>query len=204
MSYIKICGLRRKEDIFAVNEAMPDFAGFVFAESPRQIAPEHAARLKDLLNPEIKAVGVFVNEAVERVLEICRRGIIDMIQLHGDEDESYIREISSQTDCPVIRAIRVKSKEALRGADGLQCDYLLLDAWSDNVYGGAGKRFDWSVIKGIKKPFFLAGGLNAENLALAAETVRPYCLDLSSGVETDGFKDRKKILKAIKAVRSVT
>jgi len=203
MSYIKICGLRRPEDIDAVNEGMPDFIGFVFAESSRQVTLEQAASLKARLKPEIKAVGVFVNDEPERILEICRRGIIDIVQLHGDENNDYIRDIKKRTNCPVIRAIRVKNVEDLRNIDSIPCDYLLLDAWDDGQYGGSGKSFDWAVIRSMDKPFFLAGGLNEDNLARAATDVRPYGLDLSSGVETEGVKDREKILKAISAVRSV-
>lgn len=203
MSYIKICGLRRAVDIDAVNEGMPDFIGFVFAKSSRQVTLEQAAGLKARLKPEIKAVGVFVNEEPERIMEICRRGIIDIIQLHGDEDDDYTRDIKKRTDLPVIRAIRVKNQEDLQNIDSITCDFLLLDACDDSQYGGAGKSFDWAVIGKMEKPFFLAGGLNENNLAIAAEAVKPYCLDLSSGVETNGVKDREKILKAINIVRGV-
>lgn len=203
MSMIKICGLRRQADIEAVNEGLPDFIGFVFAKSRRQVTPENAKALRVLLDPAIKVSGVFVNESPAKIADICHAGIIDIAQLHGNEDEEYIAQLRKLIRNPIIRTVRVKSKEDLKGADNLSCDYLLLDAWDKNQYGGLGKTFDWSVIGKLKKPFFLAGGLNPENIVLAAETVRPYCLDISSGVETGGFKDRGKILKTIKLVRSV-
>lgn len=204
MSLIKICGLKRQEDIDAVNEGLPDFIGFVFAESRRRVVPDEAKALRAGLDPSIKVSGVFVNESSEKVADICGAGTIDIVQLHGDEDETYVARLKRLIRNPIIRAVRVKSEEDLRGADNLSCDYLLLDAWDKSQYGGLGKTFDWSLIGNIKKPFFLAGGLNPENISLAARTVRPYCLDISSGVETGGFKDRDKILKTIKLVRSVT
>lgn len=204
MSFIKICGLRRQEDIEAVNEGLPDFIGFVFAKSKRQITPKQAYELRRYLDPSIKAVGVFVNESPEKVQAICVSGTIDIVQLHGDEDEVYINKLRDKTKCPIIKAIRVKSREDLLGIENLTCDYMLLDAWDKNQYGGSGKSFDWTQIGKLPKPFFLAGGLNADNLVTAAKMLNPYCLDLSSGVETDGYKDKNKVINAINIVRSVT
>ena len=183
MPKIKICGLKRLEDIYAVNEYKPDYIGFVFAGKKRCISPELAYELKQNLDKSIKAVGVFVNAEV-------------------DEDNEYIKELRSKTSAPIIKAVRVKSAEDILVSENIQCDYLLLDTYADNAYGGTGETFDWNIIPKISKPFFLAGGLTSENIAIATK-VNPYCLDISSGVETDGFKDKTKIEKAIKIVRSV-
>lgn len=202
MPKIKICGLKRLEDIYAVNEYKPDYIGFVFAGKKRFVSPELAYELKKHLDKNIKAVGVFVNAEIEFILKLVESGTIDIIQLHGDEDNSYIKELRSKTSAPIIKAIRVKSAEDILASDDIQCDYILLDTYTDNAYGGTGEVFDWSIIPKISKPFFLAGGLTPENIAIAAK-VKPYCLDISSGVETDGLKDKTKIEKSIKIVRSV-
>lgn len=202
MPKIKICGLKRLEDIYAVNEYKPDYIGFVFAGKKRFVSPELAYELKQHLDKNISAVGVFVNAEIEFILKLVESGTIDVIQLHGDEDNSYIKELRSKTSVPIIKAIRVKSADDILASDDIQCDYILLDTYTDNAYGGTGEVFDWSIIPKISRPFFLAGGLTPENIAIAAK-VNPYCLDISSGVETDGFKDKTKIEKAIKIVRSV-
>ena len=202
MPKIKICGLKRLEDIYAVNEYKPDYIGFVFAGEKRCISPELAYELKQHLDKNIKAVGVFVNAEVEFILKLVESGAIDAIQLHGDEDNEYIKELRSKTSAPIIKAVRVKSAEDILVSENIQCDYLLLDTYADNAYGGTGETFDWNIIPKISKPFFLAGGLTSENIAIATK-VNPYCLDISSGVETDGFKDKTKIEKAIKIVRRV-
>jgi len=202
MTKIKICGLTRPCDIEAVNEALPDYAGFVFAESRRRIAPQEAARLKSMLDGRIAAVGVFVDEDPRKVAEICRNGIIDIIQLHGREDGEYIRILRTMTDKPVIKAVRVRSREDIAAAERLSCEWLLLDAYSDKKAGGTGTAFDWSLAGHIGKPFFLAGGLNSGNICKAVETAKPYGVDISSGVETDGYKDRGKILSIVRIVRS--
>jgi phosphoribosylanthranilate isomerase len=203
MAKIKICGLSRPADITMVNEALPDYIGFVFAASRRQVSETTAKNLKEGLDPSIKAVGVFVNEDMELILRMCRLGIIDIIQLHGDEDEEYIRKIKTIIPNPVIKAVRVKSTWDIHEADHLDCDYLLLDAYKEDQYGGNGEAFDWSVITRIEKPFFLAGGIHGENVLKALSQVNPYCIDVSSGVETDGYKDKNKVFDIIKKVRSV-
>lgn len=202
MPKIKICGLKRLEDIYAVNEYKPDYIGFVFAHKKRLVSPELAYELKQHLNSSIKAVGVFVNAEIDFILKLVESGTIDIIQLHGDEDNAYISKLRTKTSVPIIKAIRVKSAEDILAGESIQCDYLLLDTYADNAYGGTGKAFDWSIIPKINKPFFLAGGLSIKNIASAAE-VNPYCLDISSGVETDGFKDKTKIAQIIKTIRSV-
>jgi len=200
---IKICGLTRIQDIEYVNEALPDYIGFVFAKSRRQVTSEAASQLKKILDPGIKSVGVFVNESINAIADICRRGIIDVIQLHGNEDENYINALGNNVNNPVIKAVRIKDSDSLKEAEHLRCDFLLLDSYSDKEYGGTGKTFDWEFAQSIDKPFFLAGGIQFENAEAAIKSSRPYCLDVSSGVETNGFKDKNKILQLVNMVRSV-
>lgn len=203
MTKIKICGLSRLVDIEMVNEALPDYIGFVFAKSKRQVTEDTARQLKEKLNPNIQTVGVFVNEDIERMKRICYSGIIDIIQLHGDEDESYIKELKMVVNNKVIKAVRVRKRENIKAAEHLPCDYLLLDAYREDQYGGSGEAFDWTSIKEVNKPFFLAGGINAGNVCKAIELVKPYSIDVSSGVETDGYKDKNKIIEIITKVRNV-
>lgn len=201
MTKIKICGLKRIEDIEAVNEYRPDYIGFVFALGrKRTVTAEQAAVLRSVLSKDIKAVGVFLNNDIDFVIDLADRGIIDLIQLHGDEDESYLHTLRANTEIPIIRAVRVKSTDEILAADRLPVDYLLLDTYDKNAYGGTGKVFDWRIIPKITKPYFLAGGLDTENIAQALN-VGAYCLDVSSGAETDGLKDKHKISELIQIVR---
>jgi phosphoribosylanthranilate isomerase len=200
MVKIKICGLTRQEDIDVVNEALPDYIGFVFAESKRKIYIEQAFKIKKSLDHRIKAVGVFVNAEPEEIARIADNGIIDLIQLHGDEDAGYIAELKRKTGLPVIKAVRVQRPEQVLETQALPCDYLLLDTFSKNAYGGTGITFDYAMIPTLTKPFFLAGGLDADNIKNAAK-LNPFCLDISSGVETDGVKDAGKIREIIRIIR---
>lgn len=205
---IKICGLTRKQDIEYVNEALPDFIGFVFAKSRRQVSAETAAELKSLLDVRIKSVGVFVNEDISFICGLSSKGVIDYIQLHGDEDCKYIEALKEQlrkSDCstPIIKAVRVKDAGSLHMLQEFNSDFFLLDTYSDKEYGGTGKTFDWSLAQNIGKPFFLAGGLNYDNITDAINKAGPFCLDVSSGVETEGFKDRTKIIGLVEFIRSV-
>lgn len=204
MSKIKICGLKRIEDIHAVNLAAPDYIGFVFAPGKRQIDENLASRLKAVLNPGIKVVGVFVNEDKERILSLCKKKVIDLIQLHGDEDDAEILKIQEQVPNKIIRAVRVSSKEDVIKSQEYICDYLLFDTFTKGSYGGSGITFPWSYLNNIEKPYFLAGGLNQSNIAKAVEQYRPFCADVSSGAETDGLKDEKKIAEIVRLVRSVS
>ena len=204
MTKIKICGLTRAEDIIAVNETMPDYIGFVFAESKRRINREKAMELKKMLNPNIKAVGVFVNAPIAEVVNCCADATIDLIQLHGDESDEYMAQLKSITDKPIIKAVRVSSMEDIVKADQSACDYLLFDTFIKDQYGGSGETFDWSLLPKIEKPFFLAGGLDRTNINEAVRQCSPYCLDVSSGVETNGRKDNKKITEIVTIVRSIT
>lgn len=203
MTKIKICGLSRPIDIDMVNDAQPDHIGFVFAKSKRQVSEEKAYELKQRLHSRIPAVGVFVNEDAEKIIGICQAGIIDIVQLHGDEDEAYLLELKRRISNPIIMAIRVRTVEDIIKADSMPSDYLLLDAYQEDEYGGSGITFDWSIIKGLTKPFFLAGGINGGNVARAIALTKPYGIDVSSGVETDGYKDKNKITELIEKVRSV-
>ena len=202
MSRIKICGLKRECDIDYANEFLPDYIGFIFANTKRYVPPELAKTLKARLDSRIKAVGVFVNEDIDLVCDIANGGTIDLIQLHGDEDENYINTIKQRTGKPIIKAVRVRSSQQVITAEKLPCDYLLLDTYRKEQYGGIGESFNWELIpKTLSKPFFLAGGLNSKNILEAENTVKPYCLDISKGVEENGFKIREKIDDIIKLIR---
>lgn len=204
MVKIKICGLKREEDIQFVNEFMPDYIGFVFANTKRKVAYEKAKLLKKMLNPNIKSVGVFVDENLDRVVLLAEEGIIDVIQLHGNEDHDYIKELRKRTDKEIIKAIRVKDAESIEQNKNIDADYLLLDTFvGKDVYGGTGKSFDRKLIPDNLGNYFLAGGLGADNLEQVLSECNPYAVDLSSSVETDGFKDREKIKEVIEIVRRI-
>ncbi len=228
MTKIKMCGLRKLEDIEAVNEWKPDYAGFVFApESRRYVTAEQAAELKDHLDPQIQAVGVFVDEAPERVAALLNQGVIDLAQLHGSEDEEYLVRLRELTHKPVIQAFRILSREDVVRAMKSSADEILLDSGA-----GTGSTFNWEVLRiesgydrtidaekdgeklfctkqnrekalyaGEVRPYFLAGGLNPQNVAEAIRRLHPYAVDVSSGIETDGSKDREKIAAFVTAVR---
>jgi len=200
MTKIKICGLSRPEDIKAVNEARPDFAGFVI-EVPKSRRNVSAGRVRDLakgLAEQIQAVGVFVNASVELVAGLLNDGTLAMAQLHGNEDEAYIRELRQRTDKPLIQAFSIHTERDVERALQSSADYLLLDQGS----GGTGRCFDWSLVPELGRPFFLAGGLGASNLSEAISQVKPWAVDLSSSLETEGRKDPAKIQAAVKLVRS--
>ena len=196
---IKICGLRRREDILAVNEARPDYCGFIieFPKSFRSVTADKVRELVKDLSPEIKGVGVFVNAPVEFVSGLLNDGTLALAQLHGQEDEAYIRELKKLTDKPIIKAFSVKTSEDIEKALQSPADYILLDQGS----GGTGMTFDWSLIPKIERPFFLAGGIGSENLEQAIREIRPYAVDLSSSVETDKWKDPEKIRQVVDIVK---
>ncbi|HEY8348358.1 MAG TPA: phosphoribosylanthranilate isomerase [Clostridia bacterium] len=203
MTKIKICGLMREEDIDAVNAACPDYIGFVFAESRRRIDGDRARQLKAMLDPSIKAVGVFVNEGIGNIIRLCDMDVIDLIQLHGDEDAGYVEELRKHTSKKVIKAFRVRTTEDIARAAAFPCDYVLLDAYQEGKYGGVGQPFDWSLIPGIGRQYFLAGGIGEDNVEEAILKFRPYCVDVSSGAETGGFKDPRKIRSIVGKVRQL-
>ena len=200
MTLIKICGLSRDCDIDYVNEAKPDYIGFIlhFPKSRRNITDDRAAELRRRLSPEIRAVGVFVDQPVETVLAAADKIGLDVIQLHGHEDDAYIAALRGKTPLPVWKAFRVRSAEDLAAAEKSLADEVLLD----NGYG-TGEVFDWTLASGFSRSFLLAGGLTPDNLASAIRTLRPKLADISSGVETDGAKDRDKIHAAVRAARSL-
>lgn len=204
MTKIKICGLKRPEDIEYVNQYLPDYAGFVFAGSKRKVTDEQAEELSRKLDGRIIAVGVFVNEPAEHIVNLVKKGIIRVVQLHGDEDREYILKLRENLEesVKIIKAVRVQNREQILEAEKLPCDYLLLDTWQKDAYGGCGKQFDKSLIPAdMSKPYFLAGGLAADNIRENIQICHPYAVDVSSAVETDGKKDEKKIQEFIERVR---
>lgn len=197
MTKIKMCGLRREADIEYANRLLPDYIGYVFTENSRRyISPEKAAELTKLLDKRVIPVGVFVNETVENIAAAVKCGAIKIAQLHGDESEEDIKALKSM-GIPVIRAFRIKCKADCERAESSCADYVLLDSG-----GGSGEVFDWSLISGIKRDFFLAGGITPENAAEAIKALSPYALDASSCLETEGFKDFEKMAAFAEAVRN--
>ena len=197
MTKIKLCGITRLCDIEAVNELKPEYIGFVFAKkSKRYVAPEVAEQLRRKLSHEIQAVGVFVDESVQQVAKLLREHVIDIAQLHGSEDDDYIRTLRELTNQPIIKAFRIKEESDLDAIEACSADYVLLDSGA-----GCGETFEWRLIKNIKRPFFLAGGLDASNANRAVHEIHPYAVDVSSGIETNGFKDKEKMRIFVTAVR---
>lgn len=201
MIKVKICGIKAKGEAEILNRWQPDFAGFVFAEGKRQISLEKAIELKAILSPQIKTVGVFVNASLEQAARAAERGAIDFIQLHGQENGSYMEALRNYTDKPLIKALRVRNRDDILQGEELPCDYLLLDTYVKGSWGGSGQAFDWSLIPPIEKPYFLAGGLTGENVKLAMNLAAPFALDVSSGVEGPDGKDEEKIREFIDKVR---
>lgn len=199
MTKIKICGLRRPQDIEAVNAARPDFAGFVVEVpgSRRSVDKRELRELAGRLEEGILSVGVFVNAPPELVAELLEEGTLDLAQLHGQEDEIYMAELRRLTEKPLIQAFSIQTGQDAERALESRADYLLLDQGR----GGTGQTFDWSLLPEINRPFFLAGGLGEENLERAIRQVRPWAVDLSSSLETDGQKDPEKIRRAVELVR---
>ena len=195
---IKICGLMSLEDVAAVNEAKPEYSGFVLAKSRRRISREYARLLRMELDPSVTAVGVFVNELPQIVAGYLEDGIIDVAQLHGQEDERYIHRLRLLTGQPLIKAFSIRTPEDLAEAEKSSADLVLLDHGS----GGTGERFDWKLLRSAKRPYLLAGGITPENAGAAVNAYRPYGIDVSSGVETDGKKDVKKIMEIVRRIRN--
>ena len=196
MVKIKLCGLTRRCDIDWANELLPDYVGFVFAGSRRRVTDEQAAQLRNILREDIPAVGVFVDEPIDHAAALVRQGVIQLVQLHGAEDEGYIRELRRAVSAPVIQAFSVRSSEDIQAAGRSSADFVLLDHGA----GGTGRAFDWSLAAALDRPYFLAGGLHPGNAAAAAE-LRPYAVDVSSGIETEGVKDRQKMIEFVRRIR---
>lgn len=199
MVKIKICGLKRLEDIEIVNNYKPDYIGFVFADSKRKVSHDLAKQLKENLDSEIISVGVFVDATIDEILKLFNDGIIDVAQLHGSEGEEFIINLKQNTNnqLKIINAIEMNENINLKEYDGSEADYLLLDSGK-----GSGKTFDWELIrKDLKKEFFLAGGLTSTNINRAIEEFNPYAVDLSSSLETNGFKDKNKIREIMEVIK---
>ena len=197
MTKIKLCGLSRPQDIQAANELRADYIGFVFSPgSRRYVSPRQALTLKSLLSPQIHAVGVFVYEEIEKVARLLNSGVIDMAQLHGGEDEDYIRRLRGLTGKPIIQAFRITSDRDVLRAESSIADHVLLDSGA-----GTGTTFDWALIRQIKRPYFLAEGLDIHNVKNAVDQLEPYAVDVSSGIETGGVKDPAKMAAFVAAVR---
>lgn len=202
MVKVKICGLRRPEDIEAANAAKPDYVGFIFVpETKRYVNPDLAASFRRDLAADIQTVGVFVNAPIEEIVAICQAGTIDLVQLHGEEDQAYIAHLKGQVDQNIIKSVAVGDELVV---DPNQADYLLFDSLSPSR-GGSGKIFDWKMVSAYQeKPFFLAGGLGVENIEEALKVVQPYAVDASSSLETDGVKDPVKMQEFVAKIREVT
>ena len=196
MVKIKLCGLTRRCDIEWANELHPDYVGFVFAGSRRRVTDGQAAQLRKILREDIPAVGVFVDDPIDHVAALVRQGVIQLVQLHGAEDEAYIRELRQAVSVLVIQAFSVRSPEDIQAAGRSSAEFVLLDQGA----GGTGQAFDWSLAAALDRPYFLAGGLHPGNAAAAAE-LRPYAVDVSSGIETEGVKDRQKMIEFVRRIR---
>lgn len=198
---IKLCGLKRQQDIEAVNRVRPDYAGFIIevSKSSRNVTREQVSMLTAGLDPAITPVGVFVNAPAELPAKLLEAGVIAIAQLHGQEDEAYIRQLRSLTPRPIIKAFSIRTAEDMERALLSSADYLLLDQGG----GGTGRTFDWSLVPRIDRPFFLAGGLGEDNLEQAIRRVKPWAVDLSSSLETGGFKDEQKMRRAVELVRGL-
>jgi phosphoribosylanthranilate isomerase len=200
LTRIKICGLRTEADIACVNEAFPDYCGFIidFPKSFRSITPERAAELIRGLRLGIVPVGIFVDAPIGEIVPLAQGGILGAVQLHGGETPEYIEELQREIRVPVIRAFTVRSDEDLRLAEESPAEIILLDNGK-----GTGRTFDWSILRHAVRPYILAGGLGPENLAQAIGELRPWGVDMSSGVETDRKKDRDKILAAVRIAHNL-
>lgn len=223
---LKICGITREEEIPFINEVHPDYIGFVFAESKRKIDKERAMCLSNMLERDIRRVGVFVDESPDRIVSLLEEDVIDIAQLHGNEDEETIRYIRERSGKPFIKAfilknvtdnkehassdgninyngniiynedINCENSNYIRCINDCTADYVLIDSGK-----GSGKTFDWSVTERIARPFFLAGGITPENVAEAVSKVGPYCIDVSSGVERNGMKDAELMRMLVREIR---
>ena len=216
---VKMCGISKVETIPAVVEAKPDYMGLVFAPSKRQVTVDQAKTLVEELhkqytkrynngaeqsnNDEIKTVGVFVNETLDNLVSIATEANLDVVQLHGDEDEAFIQSLKERTNVEVWKAVQIRSAADAEAWIDSSADMLLFDAYHKDERGGTGEVFDWSCLDEFERPFMLAGGIDSTNVARAIRTVRSYGIDISSGIETDGVKDNEKITAFTKLVRTI-
>ena len=216
---VKMCGISKVETIPAVVEAKPDYMGLVFASSKRQVTVDQAKTLVEELHKqytkrynngaeqsnddEIKTVGVFVNETLENLVKIAKEANLDAVQLHGDEDEAFIQSLKERTNVEVWKAVQIRSAADAEAWIDSSADMLLFDAYHKDERGGTGEVFDWSCLDEFERPFMLAGGIDSTNVARAIRTVRPYGIDISSGIETKGVKDDEKIKAFTNIVRTI-
>jgi len=216
---VKMCGISKVETIPAVVEAKPDYMGLVFAPSKRQVTVDQAKTLVEALhkqytkrynngteqsnNDEIKTVGVFVNETLDNLVTIAKGINLDVVQLHGDEDEAFIQSLKGRTNVEIWKAVQIRSAADAEAWIDSSADMLLFDAYHKDERGGTGEVFDWSCLDEFERPFMLAGGIDSTNVARAIRTVRPYGIDISSGIETDGVKDDEKITAFTNIVRTI-
>ena len=197
---IKFCGLRREEDVKFAASLDADFMGFILTDRfKRYVAPEEVSRMKQFVPANTKTVGVFVDEPVDYVIGCARTANLDMIQLHGSEDDSYIVEIKEKTGLPVIKMIKPVSEDDIITARNSSADLILLDSGA----GGTGKVFDWSLAEKLGRDYILAGGLTPDNAGDAVERLKPFAVDVSSGVETEGIKDFSKMKAFASEVRKI-
>lgn len=196
---IKICGLTRLEDIEVANALLPDYIGFVFWErSKRNVTKEQAKELKSRLDSRIKAVGVFVDAEIDFIADLVSCGIIDVAQLHGSEDEDYILQLRERLGgAEIIKAFNINKIESFDEAEKSSADHIMIDSGK-----GSGIAFDWSKLERLERPYFLAGGLSTENISEVLASIKPFAVDVSSGVETDGLKDASKMKRFVESVRS--
>ena len=197
MTRIKLCGLTRPCDIGYANELLPEYIGFVFAkQSRRYLSPETAAELRQQLDSRITPVGVFVDAAPETVAQLVGQGIIDLVQLHGHEDDAYIAALRRLTDCPIVQAFCIRSSGDILAANQSLADYVLLDSGD-----GTGTAFDHRLLREMTRPYFLAGGLTPASVGEAVRSLAPFAVDASSSLETEGVKDKQKMTAFVEAVR---
>ncbi|MDO5708274.1 MAG: phosphoribosylanthranilate isomerase [Andreesenia angusta] len=206
MTKVKICGLKREEDIKYINEIKSDYIGFIFAKSSRKVSIDQAKALNELLDIDIQSVGVFVNENIENIIRTYEEVKLDIVQLHGDESIDYIEEIPEYID--IWKAIRVKDESDIERAQMYsrisKVKGILLDAYSEKAYGGLGISFNWNIIKrNFEKPLILAGGIDINNVEEAIRIVEPDIIDVSSGVEINKVKDYNKIREFVQKVRKI-
>ena len=198
MVKIKICGLMRPEDIDMVNEVCPDIAGFILASGRRRtVTPEQMRELTKQLQPQILSAAVFLDQDIRGIADLAAENLMDIIQLHGHEGNDDIRYLQARTRKTIIKAFRIDTAEDIRRAEDSEADLVLLDHGA----GGTGQAWDWSLLSGMRRPFILAGGLDPENVQEAVRKTGPFGVDVSSGVETDGYKDREKIMRFVRRVR---
>lgn len=199
MTKIKLCGIKRIEDVEMLNRLLPEYAGFIFAQkSKRYVTAEQALSLRKAMDPRIMCVGVFKDSAIPEIEEIVSLGAIDIIQLHGSEDDIFIRELAGRLPHIIIKAFGIRGERDVALAESSAADFVLLDSPG----GGTGESFDHGLLAGIKRPYFLAGGLDPSNVGGYIESYRPYAVDVSSGIETDGVKDPAKMEAFVLAARA--